>query len=345
MVFKHASAIAALTLLLTFSHSVSAQQPVTKQELTEADLSTLVNLAREAYEAGEYEVAIERLLLANRREPDPRLLINVARSYAQADNCALSLVYYAAFVRHPAAQEPLIASAQAALDEGKADCPAYTDELGGRIMFESEPMFARVYIDDTFIGTTPTESAGLAPGTYQVRMELDDHQDFTQELEVVAQQDATIGAIMETPSAEVSESDSLPDATEAPADEAQAPVNYFAYGLVGAGALALGNGLVFDLVVIPGIDEERRQLSPDQTDEYAELTSRRQSRANIAIGSYVAGAVLITGGVAWLVYDYMSAGAGSDNSQQDDIQRRLGSIQVAPALGQGVAGVVLGGRF
>src|SRR5690554_889679 len=145
----------AMALMMAFTaSSASAQEPVTKQELAESDLATLVQLAREAYEAGEYDVAIERLLLANRKEPDPRLLLNVARSYAQAGDCSTSLVYYAAFIRHPAAQEELIASAQQALDAGKAECADFSEELGGRIMFESEPMFARVYIDDAFVGTT-----------------------------------------------------------------------------------------------------------------------------------------------------------------------------------------------
>src|SRR5690554_5470610 len=253
----------AMALMMAFTaSSASAQEPVTKQELAESDLATLVQLAREAYEAGEYEAAIERLLLANRKEPDPRLLLNVARSYAQSDDCAMSLVYYAAFIRHPAAQEELVANAEAALEEGQPECEAYSEELGGRIMFESEPLFARVYINDEFVGTTPTETAGMAPGSYQVRMELDGYADFTREIEVSAQQDATIGAMLEEPKTEEVEPVAQPE-IPGPGDgdgDQVAPVNYVAYGLVGAGALALVNGLVFDLVLIPAIDEERDLL-------------------------------------------------------------------------------------
>ncbi|RDV39900.1 PEGA domain-containing protein [Bradymonadaceae bacterium TMQ3] len=328
----------------TMAGSALAQEPVTKQELADSDLNTLVQLAREAYEAGEYDVAIERLLLANRKEPDPRLLLNVARSYAQADDCAMSLVYYAAFIRHPAAQEELIASAQQALDAGTGECSAYNEELGGRIMFESEPMFARVYINEEFVGTTPTERAGMAPGTYQVRVELEGYSDFTREIEVSAQQDATVGALLEEPSVETEPVASTVIEEPGEADQANAPVNYVAYGLMGAGALALANGLVFDLVVIPGIDEERSQLSPGQTEEYNELTQRRQSRANIAIGSYVAGGLLVVGGGAWLLYDYMSQNSAKSTSDDDAIQRRLG-LRVAPAIGAESAGFVLGGHF
>lgn len=345
MVAKIATALTVIALTTAMmAGSAVAQEPVTKQELADSDLATLVQLAREAYEAGEYDVAIERLLLANRKEPDPRLLLNVARSYAQAGDCAMSLVYYAAFIRHPAAQEELIASAQQALDAGKGECAAYNEELGGRIMFESEPMFARVYIDDQFVGTTPTERAGMTPGTYQVRVELDGYADFTRELEVVAQQDATVGALLEEPPAE-EEPVATPAIEEpAPVDEAGAAVNYVAYGLLGAGTLALANGLIFDLVVIPGIDEERSQLDPGQTDEYNELTQRRQSRANVAIGSYVAGGLLLAGGGAWLLYDYMTQNSADDSSDEDAIQRRLG-LRVAPAIGAESAGFVLGGRF
>lgn len=322
-------------LVITLSSSAAADTSPTKEELLETDFQTLIGMAQEAFLADNYEAAVEYLVMANRRDPNSRLLINIARSHVRAGDCRTGLAYYDAFLRHPTADEELLDGVRESIAEGAADCPAYHDGLGGRLLFESEPQLATVYLDDELVGITPTETAGLEPGTYTVRLELEGYDDFVQEIEIVGGEDLNLGAMMEEESDEPVE----PVVTEPVTPSGDGPeLNYIALGLAGAGLAGVATGLVFDLVLIPQIDEDRGLLNATtDAQEIADLTAQRKTYATVALASYIGGGLLMAGGIAWFVYDYVMA-------DTDEPTSRYG-WQVAPDVNRDGASLIFLRRF
>lgn len=321
--------------------SVWAQSGNFDEDPADLDLQTLIDMAREAFEEGNFDLAIHRLLMANRKEPNPRLLLNVARSYEQKDDCVRSLTYYSAYIRHPDAEAELVAMAREQL-EGKAACSGYSDRLSGRLMLESEPSAAQVFVNGELIGTTPRELAGYPAGNYTIRFEKDGFAPTEREIELKAQTDHTVGIVLEAPApAADDEVDEIP--LIAPAKPGP-PLNYVAIGIAGAGLVGLTVGAVYDLSLIPATDEERAQAADDPA-RFKVLTDQRNSQATMAMVGYIAGGLLFAGGTGWFLYDFFTAETPEEQQNKDDeIQKRLG-MQLAPAIGAHGAGLILQGRF
>ncbi|MBA2665121.1 MAG: PEGA domain-containing protein [Bradymonadaceae bacterium] len=306
------------------------------EDLSDADLTTIIQKAREAFESGNFDLAIHRLLMANRKEPNPRLLLNVARSFEQKGDCARSLVYYSAYVRHPDSEADLSVVAKKQL-ENSASCKGYNDKLSGRLMLESEPGQAMVFVNGDQVGTTPRELAGYPSGRYKIRFEKEGFANSEQEVELRAMSDHTVGAILETPKAPED------DVVVAPIAETPkaSSINYAAFALIGAGTIGIIVGAVYDNVFIPETDEERK-LVLDNPAEFNRLTEQRQGQETMALVGYVGGGLLLAGGIGWLVYDYMT----EQEPQNDDdaIQKRLG-LRLTPLFDSQSAGMILQGRF
>jgi hypothetical protein len=328
-----------LAMALMSPAAVFAQAGGADEDLSEADLGTLIQLAREAFEAQDYDTAIRRLLLANRMEPNPRLLLNVARSYAQKGDCVRSLVYYEAYTRHPDAEDNLLETARRELARG-AECEGYSDKLAGRLVLESEPLGADVIVAGQSVGKTPRELVGYPAGSLTIRFELEGYAPSEQTVVLEPRTDQAVAVVMERPSAQAPGDATLTAAS--PAASTGSSVNWAAIGLMGAGVAGLTVGAVYDLVLIPQTDEERRLLTrPEQDDEFARLTDQRKTQATIAIAGYVTGGVLLAGGAAWFIYDMVSAESDSDEKA---VQDRLG-WRVAPMVAPQGGGVWLMRRF
>lgn len=324
-----------MALTLLFALPVAADSPTNKETLLESDFATLIDLARQAYEAEDYEAAVEGLVMANRRDPNPRLLLNIARSHDRNGDCRTSLAYLEAFLRHPAAEESLVASTEESLQEGIDQCSAYSEEMGGRLSLETEPLLASVSINGAHIGTTPTEIAGLAPGSHTLRFELEGYADHVEEIEVVAHQDQTVGVVLQEP--DDTEDQILDPAPQPSAQDSDPELNYIALGLIGGGAALAITGAVFDLVLIPQTDEQRSALDQQtQAEEFAELSQKRKTQANIALAGYIGGGLLIVGGASWLIYEMMTA---EEDSNTDP------GWSIAPDLHSHGFGFTLLGRF
>ncbi|MFU8806441.1 MAG: PEGA domain-containing protein [Bradymonadaceae bacterium] len=311
LLIRHALGVL-LVLALMSPSNVFGQVGGVDEDLSSADLETLIQLAREAYEAGDYDTAIRRLLLANRKEPNARLLLNVARSYDQSGDCVRSLVYYDAYTRHPDAEESFLEGARAEL-AGSSACVGYSDKLSGRLMLESQPEGANVFVNGQAVGKTPRELAGYPAGELKLRFEMQGFVTDEQTIELKPRTDSTVGVVMEKPSARVEpvETNGGPS-TDTKKDSS---MNWGAIGLMGAGAGALTLGLVYDMVLIPKTDEERGALyRPDEDEEFFRLTDQRNTQANIAIAGYVAGGILLAGGTAWLIYGMLSSESSSSES-------------------------------
>lgn len=313
----------------------NAQSMGTKQELVESDFDTLITLAREAFEDEEFDAAIELLLLANRQEPDPRLLLNIARSYERTGDCASALGYYAAFLRFPDSEPSLIEMAQQELDAGRQECAQFDDSLSGRLGLESDPLFARVYIDDQLVGQTPTELIGLSPGEHIIRFELDGYEETIEVIELQSSQDQTFSATLATVP-----DDEEPLAVTAPptVDDAEGfSPNPVAIGLAGGGVVLAATGMVLDLVVVPKYDQRRENLDRN-SQEFADLTKTRLAYRNAFLGSYIAGGLLFASGAAWLAYDFFALSG-------DDPAKDASNYVLAPSVSPFGASLNLIGRF
>lgn len=325
-----------MALTLLFALPVAADSPTNKETLLESDFATLIDLARQAYEAEDYEAAVEGLVMANRRDPNPRLLLNIARSHDRNGDCRTSLAYLEAFLRHPAAEESLVESTEESLQEGIDQCSAYSEDMGGRLSLETEPLLASVSINGAHVGTTPTEIAGLAPGSHTLRFELEGYADHVEEIEVVAHQDQTVGVVLQEPD---DSDDQILDPIAQPGsqEDSDPELNYIALGLIGGGAALAITGAVFDLVLIPQTDEQRSALDQQtQAEEFAELSQKRKTQANLALAGYIGGGLLIVGGASWLIYEMMTT--------EDDGKIAAG-WSITPDANSNGFGFTLLGRF
>ncbi len=326
-----------LIVVLTFFTSVVfigpafGLSPIDKEAAIEADFDTLIDQARVAFGEGDFEAALEYLVIANRLEDEPRLFLNIARSYEELEQCEKALVYYEAFLKSDDDEQALLDRARSAIESGAPDCPAYHENLGGRLLLESDPQLAAVYVNDELIGTTPTETVALEPGLVEVRFEREGYELHTEEFEIVSDEE------MELRVALVEEGEEDPVVEEPPSvdradkgDSAGFKPNPIALGLGGAGLVGLGVGAYLDMVELPRIDAERQEV-----DDATELTRRRQSVALGAVGAYITGGVLLAGGLAWLGYDYWS------HTQDDEPM----SWQVAPSIGPHGASMTFFRRF
>jgi len=341
-----------VALGMTVATTASAESPIDKEAALDMSFEALIDNAQSAFNDGDYRAAIEYQIVAERSESDPRLLLNIARSYEELDDCQSELAYYEAFLDNPSEDPALVDRAQSALDEKADDCEGYHDELGGRVFFESHPQLADVYIDDEPIGLTPTEAIGMSPGTYSVRLERDGYKPYTTELEISPDaerldiranleeddesddDDAVADADESEPTAETDPVDEPPSV-----DDASFELNPIALGLIGGGVAAAATGAVFDVLLIPSIDDERSEASAAGDDSRVqELTEQRQNYATGAVAGYVVGAILGVAGGAWLGYDYYQH--TSDGNDDNPLSWRL-----TPRFDHLGGGLWMEGRF
>lgn len=330
------------TLLAAPVASETPTPPIDKEAALEASFQTLVGNAQTAFDDGDYQAAIEYLLLAERKESEPALLLNIARSYERLDKCHVELAYYEAFLDNPSDDESLIERAEQALEEGADDCEAYHEELGGRLFFDTRPPGARLYIDGEFQQLTPTEVAALEPGTYTIRFEHDDYPDYTEEFEVGPDDERmTVDVDLEDEAEkqEDEEPDEVDPVVEDPDDDDEFALlgNPVALGLLGGSAAMLTTGLVLDLWMEPSIREERSQYDVG-SDEYQELTDRRDNVAITFVAAYVAAGALAVSGASLIAYDYFN--------HQDEDDASDFAVRWSPHLDvDGSAGLRITGSF
>ena len=324
---------------IILSSPALADSPIDKEAALNADFDELIAQAQQAFGESDFEAALEYLVISNRLEPDPRLFLNIARSYEELGQCHIGLAYYEAFLQNPLDDPALIQRAEDAVTEGAPDCAAYHEDLGGRLRIDSDPVLATVYIDDELMGVTPTETAGLEPGVYTVRFELQGYDDDIQEIEIVPDDELIVRGRLQEESDEPEQTDvdDGPDIDDEPMiGEDETELNFVALGIAGAGVAGLITGAVFDMSVIPGVDEDR-QTAFEAGDRalYDQLTADRDSYVTIALVSYVVGAALFAGGAGWFVYDMYI------DDDDDDIY----GWEITPDIGDDRAGVLMFRRF
>lgn len=89
--------LASRSLCLVLSFSLAASPPSSEP----ADLDATLATAQAAFEAGDYEVAVDAFLRAYDLSPDPNFLYNVGRVYEESANLEGAIEYYGRFAREP----------------------------------------------------------------------------------------------------------------------------------------------------------------------------------------------------------------------------------------------------
>jgi tetratricopeptide (TPR) repeat protein len=314
------------TLLLALLLPVSgfAQEGERTEELKQ-----LVNEARTAFGEEDFETAIDKLLAAYRIEPNARLLYNTARSYEELDDCRRALVYYRAFTEHDGAEDNLASKAKKKLARSDR-CEAYSPSLSGRLTVISSPEGATIVVDGEKMGVTPREIAGLPSGQHTISVERDGYESAKNTLTLEAGQDRKISVKLVEATAEPADSQDLIGAsgTNGSSDVAVsksaddktssgAGISIPAVALAGAGLVGLGVGGYIDLVAIPNTDDERSEYAPD-SQEYRDLTDKREGQVTTALVGYIGGGALLAAGATWLILDL--TGTTSSASESARIQ-------------------------
>lgn len=293
---------------LSMAMPTLADATVDREVALEKSFQELVERAQAAFEAEEYEAAIDYLVLARRERPEPTLFLNIARSYEELDQCHRQLAYYRAFLDHPERDEQLDERAETAIEKIGPECDKDRDDRTGRIAFESSPPLATVYLDDEAVGRTPVEIVAVEAGPRTIRFELEGYRDEVLdetfepgegpvELDVELRQHDE-----EQP--DIALDDDPPPGDDQPTDAGFSP-NPFALTITGVGLGAAATGVILDAWTIPRIDDRREQARLDG--DRARLEDLTETRRNVAAGAlvgYIAGGLLVAGGLGWVGYDY-----------------------------------------
>lgn len=313
----------------------------------------VIGAAKEAFDKGDYDAAVAGLQEANRLRPDPRLIYNIARSYEKKGDCVKTLAYLKAFAQLPDAPAELVKDANRDLKRGRKGCKDFSDDLSGRVILETTPSGAKLFLDGGEVGVTPFETIAIKPGQYALTSELEGYDSLRTKLIIESGQAQKREAYNLKPSTllvDPKEEPTPPDQTNVPDDKPKDEplvkkkeskgVNIPAIALAGTGVVVLGVGMFYDLSVIPGIDEER-EAPGTSLERFDELTDERSSAATISLVSYVVGGALVAGGVGWLIYDVVS----EQESEKSSSPYGAASVRVSPMLGQGQAGLRVFGTF
>lgn len=181
--------------LLLALRAAQAQEATSTDLAEEADLH--FSLAIEAYRDGDYEQALEHLLLSHRLVPNRNVAFNIARTYEKLGRYDQAFRYYNDYV--------LLETDPAYRAEGEAALA----RISGRVALvhiESTPPGARVYVDRKDLGArgvTPLTLA-LSPGEHTLILELDGHKPAAaaatltlgQRVDVQAPLDPILGAVV-----------------------------------------------------------------------------------------------------------------------------------------------------
>lgn len=322
-------------------------------EEIDARFAAAIEKAKAAFDKGDYDQAVSKLQEANRLRPDSRLVYNIARSYEKKGDCVKTLAYLKAFTQIKDAPENLIKDANRDLKKGRKACKDFSDELSGRLMVETTPEGATISVDGQEVGEAPFETIAMKPGEYALVLALEGYQPLKTKLVIESGQLQKREAYALKPVVkEPVVSDTKPkedtnvvvepidDPLISPKEEQGYSPSIPAIAVMGAGAVVLGVGLYYDLSVIPGIDDQRREPNITQED-FDKLTDDRSGAATIALVSYIAGGALLAGGAAWLAYDFVSY---EEPKPGDKAQGKI-ELRMMPLIGPDRAGVGFSGRF
>jgi hypothetical protein len=260
----------------------------------------------DAYKAGNYRVAVDYFLEADHLAPNAALSFNIALAYDKMNDVGATLRWYRDYLRRDP-QPPDRASVEEMIRRNEAKL---AEKGVQQVTVLSEPAGATVALDGLPRGVTPW-TGEIAPGSHQLELNLAGYAPAAQrvELDPNRSQDVVITlseAAAVAPSLEPPPESPRP-APAQPARVGDKPVDSrnrsmfitIGWAGIGAGAAALGAGLVFEVLRSSAVDDTRKQTTQVGYADRLDTAESRQTAARVLVGT--GAAVAVAGGVfLWL---------------------------------------------
>jgi tetratricopeptide (TPR) repeat protein len=318
--------LALLAFIVSFAAASSAGAAVGDNRESKGDATVEEARARyargvEAYRLGRYAEAVELFRQADALAPSAPLSFNIARAYAKLGDASNALRWYRDYLRR-APQAPNAG-------EASAQVRSYEDVLQKRgvqqLTVLSNPPAATVAVDGVPMGVTPW-TGELAPGRHRVDLVLRGFADETREFELAPDRARDVWVELRTLPrqlpAEPGASRAAP--SDANSDGARSPSRFgiWPYVTLGAGAVALGGAVAFEVMRQNAEDEAARDDMQITFKAKIDDMEAKQTTAQVLLG--VGGALVVTGGVL-LAVELLAPS-----------QKRQASIALGGAYGPGV---------
>lgn len=268
---------------------------------------------QQAYQQGDYDVAIEAWKSAYDIDPRPLILYNLSQAYERYGMLPEAADALEKYLAEANAQDPN-------RDVARARLSALKERLGKTgILIKDAPEGAEIFVDGESRGRAPrTEPIPVSPGNHTVVLKLEGYQDFRGSVGVPAGQRIEVSAEMQA---------AVPMA-EAGVEERKAGAGPYILAGVGA-ALVIGAGITGGLALGKAKDAE----SSDGDD-----ADSAESMALVADIMGGVGGAAIAGGVIWW---FVSGGFGDGGDAEEEEE----AVSFAPTFGPGGAGASATVRF
>jgi tetratricopeptide (TPR) repeat protein len=249
----------------------------------------------EAYQAGDYQRAVEAFEYAQQLGAPPSNLYNLARCYEQLDRPADALRTYEQYLESPELPEERRVRAQE-LRDGLAALP-------GQVTVRVVPAGAELFVDDEMVEHAGDQTAtlSLTPGPHTIEARLENHTDASESIEVAPAGEHEVTLILEPtplpePEPEPREEVMLPGPLNGPASE---PRPWVGAGIMMGGGLLLAVvGGALDIAAYARAEEPRGFDDVVAYHEWYDSVGRLALAGDILLGL---GAVTVITGLIWML--------------------------------------------
>jgi tetratricopeptide (TPR) repeat protein len=255
-----------------------------------------------AYKAQRYQDAVKLFMEADAMAPSSALSFNVARAFEKLEDISGALRWYRDFLRRsPQASNAVEVRAKV------AELAAALSQRGvQQVSILSEPPGATVLLDDQNVGVTPL-TRDTAPGKHRLVLRLEGYAEQNTELRLEPQtpQDVLLQLV---PASAAPPPNRVATSADDRAPLARGPrFGVVPYVVMGAGAAGLLGALGFEISRRSADSDAEQAPQTEFQDRYDAMESR-QTTARVLAG--VGGALLVTGGVLFLVDRQREPGPG-----------------------------------
>lgn len=272
----------------------SVAQAEESGELDQRSALELIRTGNDAFEEGDFETAYESYEAAHAVLPEPTIRYRMGQAAQELGQIRDAIRHYEAYLQE-GDDEDRIARIESVLPDLQTKLPA-------TLVITSEPAQAGIIISGRGdVGRTPGEYE-VDPGEFRVTLQLRGYADKVIEGEVVAEEEKTIHAELQTEE---------PRRISTTPDEDTSRLGLWGYTSAGLGVALLATGGAFSFLqagVTAEVNEYNKRATTADRDELEGLKDDAMTYHRAALSSYIAGGVLTAVGVGIVTYDFMRSG-------------------------------------
>jgi tetratricopeptide (TPR) repeat protein len=280
--------------LLAALCALAAAAPRAAHADDDTDARRRFKAAAQAYREARYKEAIDLFLEANRLEPHPELVFNVAQAYEKLGDVPNALRSLRDYLRlAPAASDrPTVEASIKNLEQ------RLREKGIQQVSIFSAPAGAAVTVDGRAVGATPW-TGEIAPGRHIVVLKHEGYPDAAKEFVLASDRSMDIDVALGVPSASPAVRTASEAPAPAPAKDAPPPappagptIAPWTWAALGVGVAGLGASLGFELARRSA--ESAAQGDPTQVGYKSALDtmSGRQTAARVFLGVGAAGVAI-----------------------------------------------------